>query len=82
MVDPGKLRLRFYVAKNGKVDPDNLDIVFNEANAELTEIARRSILEAEIPAIPEELLPTLEQGRFGIEYDAVLLEAKNAQAGQ
>ncbi len=82
LVDPGKLRLQFYVDRNGKVAPKELFIVFNEANAELTEIARRSILEAEISPIPEDLLPTLEQGRFGTEYDAVLLEAKNAPAGQ
>lgn len=82
MVDPGKLGLNFFVDRNGKVNPDDLLIVFNEANAELTEIARQSILEAEIPPIPEDLLLTLGQGRFGTEYDAVLLEAKNAHAGQ
>ncbi len=82
LVDPGKLRLFFYVDKNGRINPDELSIVFNEATAELMDIARKSILEADIPKIPEELLLTLDQGRFGIEYDAVLLEAKNAQAGQ
>ena len=82
MVDPGKLRLHFFVGRNGRINPDELSIVFNEANAELTEIARKSILEAEIPPIPEDLLPTLDQRRFGTEYDAVLLEAKNARAGQ
>lgn len=82
MVDPGKLGLHFYVDRNGKINPDDLLIIFNEADADLTKIARRSILEAEIPPIPDELLPTLEQGRFGTGYNAVITEPKNARAGQ
>ena len=71
-VEPGKLRLHFYVDRDGKISPGDLRIVFNEANAVLTDFTLSSILEAEIPPIPQELIPKLDRGRFEIEYDVVV----------
>jgi hypothetical protein len=69
-VEPGKLRLHFYVNKNGK--PEDLKIVFAEANAVMTDFTISSILEAGIPPIPKDLLPILDKERFEIEYDVVI----------
>ena len=69
-VEPGKLRLHFYVNKNGK--PEDLKIVFAESNAVMTDFTLSSILEASIPPIPKDLLPILDKERFEIEYDVVI----------
>ncbi len=71
-VEPGKLRLHFFVDKKGKISAGDVSIVFNEANAVLTDFTIHSILEAEIPPIPQELLATLDKERFEIEYDVVV----------
>ena len=69
-VEPGKMRLHFYVNKDGK--PEDLKIVFAEANAVMTDFTLSSILEASIPPIPKDLLPILDKERFEIEYDVVI----------
>jgi hypothetical protein len=58
------------VNKNGK--PEDLKIVFAEANAVMTDFTISSILEAGIPPIPKDLLPILDKERFEIEYDVVI----------
>jgi hypothetical protein len=74
MLDPGKLGLHFYINKSGKVE--NLRVVFNEATVELEDIAKQAILAAEIPPIPKELLPTLENERLAMDYDVVIAAKK------
>lgn len=69
-VEPGKMRLHFYVNRDGK--PEDLKIVFAEANAVMTDFTLSSILEADIPPIPKDLLPILDKERFEIEYDVVI----------
>jgi hypothetical protein len=74
VLDPGKLGVRFYINKHGKVE--NLKVVFNEATVELEEIAKQAILAAEIPPIPNDLLPMLENGRLPVDYDVVIAPKK------
>ena len=69
-VEPGKMRLHFYVNKQGK--PEELKIVFAEANPVMTDFTLSSVLEAKIPPIPQDLLPILDKQRFEIEYDIVI----------
>jgi hypothetical protein len=74
VLDQGKLGLRFYINKRGKVE--NLKVVFNEATVELEEIAKQAILAAEIPPIPKDLLPMLENERLPVDYDVVIAPKK------
>lgn len=69
-VEPGKLRIRFYVNKDGKTE--DITILDNKANAVLTDFSLTAILKAEIPPIPKDLLPILEKERVEIEYDIVI----------
>lgn len=71
-VQPGKLRLRFYVNRDGKVRPQDIFIVSSNANPVLTDFSLQAIMEANIPPIPQELLSQLEQDRVEIEYDIVI----------
>ncbi len=72
-MEPGKLRVKIIVDKNGKVSAEDVSIVFNEANDALTKLAIASIREAAIPPIPQDLLTTLDNERFETEYDVVIL---------
>jgi len=69
-IQPGKLRLHFYVNKQGK--PEGLEVISGDAKALLREFSMRAVKEANIPRIPQDLLPILDQGRFEIEYDIVV----------
>lgn len=71
-VEPGRLRLRFYVSKNGKIRPQDISIVSNKANPILADFTLTAILQASVPPIPENLLSTLEDERLEIEYDVVI----------
>lgn len=69
-VEPGKMGLRFYVNKNGKVE--DLEFLFKEANALMEDFTIEAILKADIPPIPKDLLPILEKERVEITYDIVI----------
>lgn len=69
-VEPGKMGLRFFVNKNGKVE--DIEFLFKEANALMEDFTIEAILKAEIPPIPKDLLPILEKGRVEITYDIVI----------
>lgn len=69
-VQPGKLRLHFYVNKQGK--PEHLEVLSGDAKTLLREFSMRAVMLANIPPIPPDLLPILDQGRFEIEYDIVV----------
>lgn len=69
-VEPGKMGLRFYVNKNGKVE--DLEFLFKESNALMEDFTIEAILKADIPPIPKDLLPILEKERVEITYDIVI----------
>jgi outer membrane biosynthesis protein TonB len=69
-VEPGKMGLRFYVNKNGKIE--DLQFTFKESNPLMEDFTIEAILKAEIPPIPKDLLPILEKERIPIEYDIVI----------
>lgn len=68
----GRVKFRFYVDRNGT--PQDLRILSDarDADPRMREITLRAILDADIPPIPDELLPELEDGRLKIEYDAIV----------
>jgi outer membrane biosynthesis protein TonB len=69
-VEPGKMGLRFFVNKNGKVE--DLEFTFKESNALMEDFTIEAILKADIPPIPKDLLPILEKERVEINYDIVI----------
>lgn len=68
----GRVRFRFYVDKKGT--PQDLKILSDarDADPRMRELTLRAILDAQIPPIPADLLPTLEDGRVKIEYEAII----------
>ncbi len=74
MVSPGSLQVEFYVNASGKVE--NLRIVNDrESTTLLSEFTVRAIRDAEIPAMPREvidLLPIMDKQRLKIEYNVLI----------
>jgi hypothetical protein len=68
----GRVRFRFYVDQRGT--PQDLKILSDarDADPRMREITLRAILDADIPPIPAELIPELEDGRLKIEYEAIV----------
>lgn len=68
----GRVRFRFYVDQRGK--PQDLRILSDarDADPRMREITLRAILDADIPPMPAELIPELEDGRLKIEYEAIV----------
>lgn len=68
----GRVRFRFYVDKRGV--PQDLKILSDarDADPRMRDLTLRAILDAKIPPIPEDLLPTLDDGRVKIEYEAIV----------
>jgi hypothetical protein len=68
----GSLKVRFYVAKDGK--PEDLRIISDPRNADprMADFTLRAIQDAEIPPIPDDLLPMLNEERVMIEYDVLI----------
>ena len=71
-VNFGRVRFRFYVDPRGV--PQDLRILSDarDADPRMRELTLRAILDAQIPPIPPDLLPTLEDGRVKIEYEAIV----------
>jgi hypothetical protein len=71
-VNFGRVRFRFYVNQRGV--PQDLKILSDarDADPRMRELTLRAILDAEIPPIPNDLLPELEDGRLKIEYEAIV----------
>lgn len=71
-VNFGRVRFRFYVDPKGV--PQDLKILSDarDADPRMRELTLRAILDAQIPPIPPDLLPTLEDGRVKIEYEAIV----------
>jgi hypothetical protein len=68
----GRVRFRFYVDKRGI--PQDLKILSDarDADPRMRELTLRAILDAQIPPIPADLLPTLDEDRVKIEYEAIV----------
>ena len=71
-VTPGNMKLRFAVTATGQVEPPAILSDRKEADARMIDFTLQAILEAEIPPIPEDLLPLLEGGLFQVEYDVII----------
>jgi len=68
----GRVRFHFFVDRRGT--PQDLKILSDarDADPRMRELTLRSILDAEIPPIPADLLPKLDDGRVKIEYEAII----------
>lgn len=68
----GRVRFRFFVDRRGT--PQDLTILSDarDADPRMRELTLRAILDAQIPPIPAALLPTLDDGRVKIEYEAIV----------
>ncbi len=71
-VNFGRVRFRFYVDPRGT--PQDLTILSDarDADPRMRELTLRAILDAQIPPIPPDLMPTLDDGRVKIEYEAIV----------
>ncbi len=68
----GNLKLRFYVLPDGNVVPPTILSDPKSADPRMVDFTLRAILEAEIPPIPQDLLPLLEGRRLEVEYDVLI----------
>lgn len=66
MVDSGEVVVKFYVDPDGGVH--DIKVVSNTGNSGLANICVRSVAEAKLPPLPDELYPFLRDGRYEIEY--------------
>jgi outer membrane biosynthesis protein TonB len=68
----GSLRVRFFVTRDGT--PEDLKIISDprDADPRMADFTLRAIKDAEIPPIPEDLLPMLDSERVKIEYDVLI----------
>lgn len=71
LLNIGTLEVRFIVRENGKVE--NIQVVSNSSNESFAACSVQAIMEAEIPPIPKEIVPMLENGRIEIEYSFTIL---------
>src|SRR6266581_3427775 len=66
LINIGTLRLRFYVERTGAVK--NLKVTENSSNEAFANVCLQSVLEAQLPPIPEEIANTLPPE--GLEFEA------------
>jgi outer membrane biosynthesis protein TonB len=69
-VSYGYLKVRFYVNRQGHAE--DIQFVEKANNPRMEDFTLEAILEADIPPIPKDLLPMLEQERFMVEYDIII----------
>ena len=69
-VSYGYLKVRFYVNRQGHAE--DIQFVEKANNPRMEDFTLESILEADIPPIPKDLLPMLENERFMVEYDIII----------
>lgn len=67
----GTVELRFIVTKDGKAK--KVQVVRNSSNESFASCSVRAVVEAEIPPIPAELIPMLDNGQIEIEYSFTIL---------
>lgn len=71
LLNTGTLDLRFVVLKSGKVQ--RVEVIRNSSNESFASTSVRAVMEAEIPPIPEEILPMLKDGKIEVDYTFTIL---------
>lgn len=71
LLNIGTVDVRFTVSSDGKVG--RVKVVSNTSNESFASVSVNSIIEAEIPPIPEEVAKLLDNGRLEIDYSFTIL---------
>lgn len=71
LLNIGTVTVRFTVSADGKVG--NVKVVSNTSNESFASVSISSIIEAEIPPIPEDVAKLLDNGRLEIDYSFTIL---------
>jgi len=72
LVSIGTVDLSFVVGADGKV-VGGVKVLQNTSNESLAGVSVRAIIEAELPPIPKDIVPTLEGGRLEIEFSFTIV---------
>ena len=67
LISIGTLRVHFFVDRNGKIK--NLQVLGNTSNEAFANICLQSILDANLPPIPDDVADTLPTE--GLEWDGI-----------
>ena len=71
LLNIGTVEVRFVVSSTGKVG--GIKVLSNTSNESFASVSVNSIIEAEIPPIPEEIAKLLDNGRIEIDYSFTIL---------
>jgi outer membrane biosynthesis protein TonB len=71
LLNIGTVEIRFQVFPDGKVKSPR--VLSNSSNESFASVSLAAVLQAEIPAIPPELVSLLENGRLEIDYSFTIL---------
>ena len=71
LLNIGTVEIRFIVSSNGKVG--GVKVLSNTSNESFASVSVNSIIEAEIPPIPDEVAKLLVNGRLEIDYTFTIL---------
>lgn len=71
LLNIGTVDVRFTVSPSGKVG--GVKVISNTSNESFASVSVNSIIEAEIPPIPEEIAKLLDNGRLEIDYSFTIL---------
>lgn len=71
LLNVGTVELRFIVTPEGKAQ--KVQVVRNSSNESFAACSVQAVMDAEIPPIPADLVPMLDQGRIEIEYSFTIL---------
>lgn len=71
LLNIGTVDIRFTVSPDGKVS--GVKVISNTSNESFASVSISSIVEAEIPPIPEEVAKLLDSGRLEIDYSFTIL---------
>ncbi len=71
LLNIGTVEIRFIVSADGKAS--RLKVLSNTSNESFASVSVNSIIEAEIPPIPEEVAKLLDKGRLEIDYSFTIL---------
>ena len=71
LLNIGTVEVRFIVSSTGKVG--GIKVLSNTSNESFASVSVNSIIEAEIPPIPEEIAKLLDNGRLEIDYSFTIL---------
>lgn len=66
LIGPGKVQVIFNIKKDGKIE--NVRVISNTANEGLASVCIQSIVDSELPPIPDEVALTLPTGRLEMPF--------------